>query len=315
MVRRIKEQEPARPSIRIRSSETLQKLASVRRTEPAQLSAEVEGELDWIVMRCLEKDRSRRYEGASALARDVQRYLSNEPVDACPPTLGYRMRKAYSKHRSAVWTAGSLAIVLLVATCVSSYLAVAARRAERAANEHRLEAQNNARQAHENGQLAQDRMEEISAAQRELALSTYAASMRLAYHEMENRNAGTVQRLLDDAPEELRGWEWHYLNRSIQSERLRLPGHQGRNRVAVYSPDGTKILTANQERIACLWDANTGELLRLFDSATAAISDASFDSEGNRILIASGYFPNEKGGLQVLDAPIRRDTAFNTPSI
>ena len=173
-----------------------------------------------------------------------------------------------------MWTAGSLATVLLVATCISSYLAVAARRAERAAIEHRLEAQNNARQALESDQLAQDRLEEISAAQSELALSKYAASMRLAYHEKENRNAGTVRRLLDDAPEELRGWEWHYLNRSIQSERLRLSGHQGRNRVAVYSPDGTKILTANEERIACLWDAKTGELLRLFDRENAICSAA-----------------------------------------
>ncbi len=68
-------------------------VSAKRRTEPAKLSALVRGELDWIVMKCLEKDRTRRYETATALARDVERYLKDEPVEACPPTAGYRLRK------------------------------------------------------------------------------------------------------------------------------------------------------------------------------------------------------------------------------
>ena len=64
------------------------------------------GELDWIVMKCLEKDRGRRYEAASGLARDIQRYLADEPVEACPPTAGYRLRKFARKYRTPLRVAG-----------------------------------------------------------------------------------------------------------------------------------------------------------------------------------------------------------------
>src|SRR5262249_37862712 len=75
IVRLIKEEEPQPPSVRLSTSETLAKVAATRKTEPAKLSRLMRGELDWVVMRCLEKDRSRRYDSASSLARDVERYL------------------------------------------------------------------------------------------------------------------------------------------------------------------------------------------------------------------------------------------------
>ncbi|MCI0356889.1 MAG: serine/threonine protein kinase, partial [Planctomycetaceae bacterium] len=86
----IREDEALKPSVRIGCSETLPAIAAHRHIEPARLSRLVRGELDWIVMKCLEKDRNRRYETASALAADVQRYLNDEPVLACPPSAWYR---------------------------------------------------------------------------------------------------------------------------------------------------------------------------------------------------------------------------------
>ena len=94
MLRLIREEEPPKPSTRLtQSKEAIAGLAAKRRTEPRKLGAEVRGELDWIVMKCLEKDRTRRYETASGLAQDVERYLPDEPVEACPPAAGYRLRK------------------------------------------------------------------------------------------------------------------------------------------------------------------------------------------------------------------------------
>ena len=75
------------------SSNNLPKIAAARNTDPARLSGIIRGELDWIVMKCLEKDRTRRYESANGLAKDIQRYLADEPVEACPPSVGYRLRK------------------------------------------------------------------------------------------------------------------------------------------------------------------------------------------------------------------------------
>ena len=121
-VRRIiREEEPPRPSMRLSSSQTLPALAAARQTEPAQLTKLVRGELDWIVMKALEKDRTRRYDTANGFASDVQRYLDDEPVLACPPSTGYYLRKLLRKHRAAIAIAATFAVVLLVAAAVSTW--------------------------------------------------------------------------------------------------------------------------------------------------------------------------------------------------
>ena len=103
----IREEEPPRPSTRLSSlGPTLTDVSAQRGTDPGKLAGLVRGELDWIVMKCLEKDRNRRYETANGLARDVQRFLEGETVEACPPTLGYRLRKLYRRNRAAVWVGG-----------------------------------------------------------------------------------------------------------------------------------------------------------------------------------------------------------------
>jgi serine/threonine protein kinase/tetratricopeptide (TPR) repeat protein len=97
---RIREEETPEPSVRVASlGERLAMVAAERRTEPARLVRLLRGELDWIALKALEKSRSRRYESASDLARDVQRYLNDEPVEACPPSVGYRLGKFVRKHR------------------------------------------------------------------------------------------------------------------------------------------------------------------------------------------------------------------------
>jgi tetratricopeptide (TPR) repeat protein len=106
LLRRIREEEPPKPSARLCSSDTLPTIAAARHTEPAKLTKLVRGELDWIVMKALEKDRSRRYETASAFAADVQRYLNDEPVLACPPSAAYRLRKFVRRHKTALGVAG-----------------------------------------------------------------------------------------------------------------------------------------------------------------------------------------------------------------
>jgi tetratricopeptide (TPR) repeat protein/tRNA A-37 threonylcarbamoyl transferase component Bud32 len=116
MLRIIREVEPPRPSTRLASdSETLPAVAAARQTEPRKLTALVRGELDWIVMKCLEKDRARRYETANGLAMDVQRYLADEPVHACPPSAGYRLRKLVRRHKARLAAAGGLLLAVTVA--------------------------------------------------------------------------------------------------------------------------------------------------------------------------------------------------------
>src|SRR6266536_37963 len=113
MLRVIREDEPSKPSTKLSTADGLPTLAANRGTEPAKLTKLVRGELDWIVMKALEKDRNRRYETANSFALDVQRYLADEPVLACPPSAGYRLRKFVRRNRAAVLAAAAILFVLV----------------------------------------------------------------------------------------------------------------------------------------------------------------------------------------------------------
>jgi serine/threonine protein kinase len=134
LLRIIREEEPPKPSARLNGSgEALAVLSAQRRADPAKLPGLVRGELDWIVMKALEKDRARRYETANGLARDLQRYLADEPVEAGPSSAGYRLRKLTRRYRKPLATAAAFVLLLALAAAVSTWQAVRATRAERRA--------------------------------------------------------------------------------------------------------------------------------------------------------------------------------------
>jgi non-specific serine/threonine protein kinase/serine/threonine-protein kinase len=118
----IREEEPEKPSTRLsHSKDTLISVAAQRKTEPAKLTRLIRGELDWIVMKALEKDRTRRYETANSMARDVQRYLADEPVEACPPSALYWLKKFVRRNRGPV-LAASVGLLLLLGGMVGTTL-------------------------------------------------------------------------------------------------------------------------------------------------------------------------------------------------
>ena len=133
--RRIREQEPKRPSTRLEllADAELATVARQRRTDPAKLRGLVHGDLDWLVMKCLEKDRSRRYETANGLAMDVQRYLASEPIVARPPSRVYRFKKLVQRNRLAFAAAAAVLVALLVGLVSSLYLLGRAGQAEQRA--------------------------------------------------------------------------------------------------------------------------------------------------------------------------------------
>jgi tetratricopeptide (TPR) repeat protein len=130
VLRVIREEEPPRPSTRLSTTQELPGIAAVRGVEPARLSRLVRGELDWIVMRALEKDRNRRYETANAFAMDIERYLADEPVQACPPSAGYRLRKLLRRNKVALTAGGVVVLALVLGTAISVWQAVRATSAE-----------------------------------------------------------------------------------------------------------------------------------------------------------------------------------------
>ena len=126
VIRTIKESEPPRPSTRLsESGDAITGISKQRKVTPTKLQQTLRGELDWIVMKALEKDRSRRYETASGLAQDVQRFLANEAVFARPPSAVYRLRKAIRRHRVPLLI--SAAAIFLVVAAITMTLIVAQR--------------------------------------------------------------------------------------------------------------------------------------------------------------------------------------------
>jgi serine/threonine protein kinase/tetratricopeptide (TPR) repeat protein len=134
VLRLIREEDPPRPSTRMRDSIQFPPAISGRRKlEPATSIKEVRGELDWIVMKALEKDRDRRYATASALARDLEHYLNDEVVEASPPSAAYRLRKFAKRHKQVLTSLAVVAVLLVLGTAVSAWQAVRATLAERRA--------------------------------------------------------------------------------------------------------------------------------------------------------------------------------------
>ncbi len=131
MRRIIREEEPPRPSARISmfKADLATTIGERHRTDTRRLLQSVHGELDWIVMKCLEKDRNRRYESASALADDVQRHLVDEPVEACPPSAIYRLRKMTRRYKGTMAAVVTVAVILVVSSAFSTWQAVRATRA------------------------------------------------------------------------------------------------------------------------------------------------------------------------------------------
>jgi tetratricopeptide (TPR) repeat protein len=141
-LRLVRDVEPPKPSVRLARSAKLADVAALRQTQPKKLIASVRGELDWIVMKCLEKDRARRYETAGDLARDIERYLRHEPVEASPPSAAYRLRKFVSRNKGRVAAAAAVALALVAGLAGTTWGMLRAERAmhaeaERAEGERR----------------------------------------------------------------------------------------------------------------------------------------------------------------------------------
>lgn len=147
VLRIIREEEPPKPSTRLSTSDTLPSIAANRHTEPARLSKEVSGDLDWIVMRSLEKDRQRRYQTASGLVDDIQRFLTDQPVEACPPSTAYRLKKFIRRNQAGVLTGSAIAAALLLGLGLATIGLVQARRQRAIAEENAARADRAAKTA------------------------------------------------------------------------------------------------------------------------------------------------------------------------
>jgi WD40 repeat protein/serine/threonine protein kinase len=296
----IREEEAARPSMRLSTlGQAGTAVCANRGSDPARLSQLVRGELDWIVMKALEKDRNRRYESASAFAADVHRYLKDEPVQACPPSALYRLRKFARRHRAALVSASLVALAVLLGSVASSWFAVqalaAAGEADRQAAEAKAAA---AREGQEKKQAW---------------LNLYLARLQLAQAAWRSGNIVRLRELLEETrprrgQQDLRGPEWHYLWRLCHPAATTLEGASGRIRQVAFSPDGKRLASATLGEAVPpafkIWDPRTGkELFSLPGKHGPFAPSALAFSPDGRLLARNG---SARGTVELWDATTGR---------
>jgi len=251
----IAEEEPERPSTRLTTMDNEQRttIARNRSMGVSALGRLLRGDLDWIAMKCLEKDRTRRYETANGLEMDIHRHLNNEPIFARPPSAVYRFRKMVRRNKVAFAGAAAVRAALLIGAVGMTGLYF---RSERL----RKEAQRN----------------------------LYVANMNLAQQAWEQNNVGRLRQLLQEtATYPNRGFEWHCWQRQAHLALKTLRGHLGVVTAVAFSPDSQRVVTGSWDTPAKVWEANSGREMLTLKGHSSNVQAVAFSPDGKKIVTGS----------------------------
>ena len=274
----IREEEPPRPSTKLSSlGAQATKVAEQRRTQVGTLTRRLQKELEWIPLKAIRKERTRRYRSVSELADDIENYLNGAPLIAGPESTVYRVRKFMRRYRSQVAIAGAFVLVLVVGAYITMFTLFTLYQARNQALEHAHVLQEHAHV---------------------LQLSNYASQIALAQIAYDSRALGRMKELLWDCPANLRGWEWYRLSfisdRSIQT----LSSHADTVTSVTYSPNGSLLASGSADSTVMLWNVQqaispAGHVVpvlshwQTLDGHMGEVTSLTFASDGRRLASAS----------------------------
>ncbi|MHC4947788.1 MAG: WD40 repeat domain-containing serine/threonine protein kinase [Planctomycetota bacterium] len=243
----IRTEDPPRPSTRLSGLTDAEcgAIARHRRTSRAAMVRELRGDVDWITMKAMEKDRNRRYASATELAADVRRHLHDEPVLAGPPSVGYRVGKFVRRHRVGVAVTTVVALSLVAGIIGTSWGRFEA-----------IEARDEAQAAERDARHARDLAKQSEAAARR---SAYRATIAAAAAAVAGEDLAAARLYLDEAPREHRGWEWDHLTAVSDDAVLVRRDHAGPVVCLAATPDGALVATGSMAGDLLVHDAATGE--------------------------------------------------------
>jgi eukaryotic-like serine/threonine-protein kinase len=282
MQRIIMEEEPERPSTRLtqelvaaevtrRRFGDVEKSASSRQRLQEALH-QIKGDLDWIVMKCLEKDRMRRYDTANGVAADLKRHLENEPVLARPPSAAYKFQKAFRRNKLAFCAAAAVTAALVIGLSLTSWMFFKERDARRRATAAEQTARDKTETANEN---------------------LYVSDMNVAKLAWDAGDLGRATELLDRHRREAgrpdyRGFEWRYLwNLCRPTERATLAGRAGPLNGMAISSDGNILATASSDKTVKLWDLTSRREVATLTGHLDSVTCAAFSPDGKTLATGS----------------------------
>ncbi|MHC4071497.1 MAG: protein kinase domain-containing protein, partial [Planctomycetota bacterium] len=286
----IREQEPPKPSTKFATLQLKEQSTTAARhsTDSPRLISLIRGDLDWIVMKCLEKNRTRRYDTTNGLALDVARHLSNEPVVARPPTAVYRLQKAWRRNKVVYTAAGMVLASLIIGISLSIWQAWVATGA-------RLDA--------EEARAAESALrEEAQEEEREQRLNAYAADMNLAQRYLNENSLSEVKELLDRYrnEEDVRGIYWRHLDDVIKDDESHTFPHETMVRSISLSADGARLASNTMSGRVRLYDVDSRKLLWEYGGGhmSHGAQDGSVALSPDGRLLAA----DQQGTLKVWDA-------------
>jgi serine/threonine protein kinase len=282
----IREQEPPKPSTKFATLQMAEQSTTATRhaTDSPRLISLLRGDLDWVVMKCLEKKRTRRYDTANGLAEDVLRHLSNEPVVARPPTVLYQLQKAWLRNK-VVYTAVCLVVASLIIGISASLW--------------------QAREATKAREREQTLREDAEARERRQRLHAYAADMKLGWEYLKKHDLQKVAELLNSyerklGEDDLRDIEWTYLKEAIAGDQTDTLPHEAEVRAVSLSQDGTRLASITLSGKVRLFDVASQKLLQQHGGGKMSYGV----QEGSVAVSPDGRFlaAEQQGTLMVWDA-------------
>ena len=311
MLRIIREEEPPRPSLRLSTTAKLVSISTQRSADPAKLSKSIHGDLDWIVMKAIEKNRNRRYTTPSDLAADIDRYLQGSAIEARPPSVAYRLQKFVTRHRVMVAAASAVLLTLiasLVGTTLAWRSAAVARDKEETARLNETAERQKAESARDLAEKERDRADAESARANKAVIAlrrkSYSSLIAAADAARREGKLNSARQLLRQCPEELRHWEWRYLD--VRSRRTNLCTIPAVNNIS-FAPDGKHIVgIVEQDDVAgqlaqrdtdtlkeqsftgeiAEWDAETGEKTRTIAKIDRALWSGELSPKGDKYIVS-----------------------------
>jgi WD40 repeat protein len=249
--RAICEDDTPRPSTRVRAVAAAPAIAAARATTPDRLARDLSGELDWIVLKAMQKERSRRYATAAAFAADVRRVLEQRPVEAGPPSAVYRLRKFCARHRLAALALGLAVVAVVAGSVLTTIWAVAATRAQASAEQH-----------------------------------SYAASLFAADAALRRCETRQARRQLAAAPAHLRGFEWQLLAARADRSRVVHDIANGRAEAMRCRAGVAAFATSAGELLA--FDASSGALRARCAGLAPPVRQVTIDGAGAAAFAGGG---------------------------
>ncbi len=279
MRRIIREQEPVRPSTRLNRTRDQARGEAGTESAFANPRSTIDPDLDWVVMKCLEKDRARRYETANGVAADIRRHLNSEPVVARPPTASYRFRKMVRRHKLA-FSAGSVVFVCLWLTAtVIPYQAMRAIRAQQAAVRAATAEQ-------QQRLIAVQKEAEAKASAQHAQRHLYAADMNLARRLWDLNEVDQLWDLLGQtASYAERGFEWYYWQRQLRQDRQTMRGYAGGLAAVGVARGGQQVLSCEQDQTVRVRELAGGREVFSFKGDEEPVQIAAFSPDASRLLV------------------------------